>query len=129
MNGAEPAAEVVDGALREPAREAALQRAMDKRLRRGLKHFTWFIYRFTTPVMQRLFSEPRNYWQIEQAVISMLAGDVFDNRAVLRRLRVFRAIYALTSLRMAPTAFRGWLRRRRQIGVEVRGDTLQSGNP
>lgn len=129
MNGAEHAAEVVDGALRDPASEAALQRAMDKRLRRGLKHFTWFIYRFTTPVMQRLFSEPRNYWQIEQAVISMLAGDVFDNRAVLRRLRAFRAIYALTALRMAPTAFRGWLRRRRQIGVEVRGDTLQSGNP
>lgn len=129
MNGAEHAADVVDGALREPAREAALQRAMDKRLRRGLKHFTWFIYRFTTPVMQRLFSEPRNYWQVEQAVISMLAGDVFDNRAVLRRLRVFRAIYALTALGMAPTAFRGWLRRRRQIGVEVRGDTLHSGNP
>lgn len=129
MNGAEHAAEVVDGALRDPASEAALQRAMDKRLRRGLKHFTWFIYRFTTPVMQRLFSEPRNYWQIEQAVISMLAGDVFDNRAVLRRLSAFRAIYALTALRMAPTAFRGWLRRRRQIGVEVRGDTLQSGNP
>lgn len=129
MNSAEHAAEVVDGTLRKPAREAALQRAMDKRLRRGLKHFTWFIYRFTTPVMQRLFSEPRNYWQLEQAVISMLAGDVFDNRAVLRRLRLFRAIYALTALGMAPTALRGWLRRRRQVGVDVRGDTLQPGNP
>lgn len=129
MNGAEHAADVVDGALREPAREAALQRAMDKRLRRGLKHFTWFIYRFTTPVMQRLFNEPRNYWQVEQAVISMLAGDVFDNRAVLRRLRVFRAVYAITALGMAPTALRGWLRRRRQVGVEIRGDTLQAGNP
>lgn len=129
MNSAEHAAEVVDGTLRDPAREAALQRAMDKRLRRGLKHFTWFIYRFTTPVMQRLFNEPRNYLQVEQAVISMLAGDVFDNRAVLRRLRLFRAIYAMTALRMAPSALRGWLRRRRQIGVEVSGDTLQAGNP
>ncbi|MCL1635039.1 tryptophan 7-halogenase [Luteimonas sp. SX5] len=129
MNSAEQAAEVVDGALRDPGREPALQKAMEKRLRRGLKHFTWFIYRFTTPVMQRLFNEPRNYWQIEQAVISMLAGDVFDNRAVLRRLRAFRTIYALTALRMAPSAFRGWLRRRRQVGVEVSGDTLQPGNP
>ncbi len=129
MNSAEQAADVVDGTLRDPVREAALQRAMDKRLRRGLKHFTWFIYRFTTPVMQRLFNEPRNYLQIEQAVISMLAGDVFDNRAVLRRLRLFRAIYAMTALRMAPSALRGWLRRRRQVGVEVSGDTLQAGNP
>lgn len=129
MNSAEHAADVVDGALRDPGREAALQRAMVKRIRRGLKHFQWFIYRFTTPVMRHLFNNPRNVWQVEQAVISMLAGDVFDNRAVLRRLRVFRAIYALTAIRMAPTALRGWLRRRRQVGVAISGDTLQPGNP
>ena len=129
MNSAEHAAEVVDGTLREPAREAALQRAMVKRIKRGLKHFQWFIYRFTTPVMRHLFNNPRNVWQVEQAVISMLAGDVFDNRAVLRRLRVFRAIYALTAVSMAPSALRGWLRRRRQVGVAISGDTLQAGNP
>ncbi|MCI4569168.1 NAD(P)/FAD-dependent oxidoreductase [Lysobacter sp. CFH 32150] len=129
MNSAEHAAEVVDGTLRDPAREAALQRAMAKRIKRGLKHFQWFIYRFTTPVMRHLFNNPRNVWQVEQAVISMLAGDVFDNRAVLRRLRVFRAIYALTAVQLAPQAFRGWLRRRRQVRVAISGDTLQPGNP
>ena len=129
MNSAEHAAEVVDGTLRDPGRESALQRDMTRRLKRGLKHFQWFIYRFTTPVMQHLFNHPRNDWQLEQAVISMLAGDVFDNRAVLRRLRVFRAIYAFTALQMAPLAFRGWLQRRRQVGVAISGDTLQAGNP
>jgi len=129
MNSAEQAAEVVDGTLADPAREAALQRAMTVRLKRGLKHFQWFIYRFTTPVMQHLFNNPRNVWQVEQAVISMLAGDVFDNRKVLRRLRIFRAIYAITALQLAPKALRGWLRRRRQVGVQVSGDTLQPGNP
>jgi len=129
MNSAEQAADVVDGALSDPAREAALQAAMVKRLKRGLKHFQWFIYRFTTPVMRHLFNNPRNAWQVEQAVISMLAGDVFDNRKVLRRLRVFRAIYAFTALQLAPAALRGWLRRRRQVGVSMSGDTLQQGNP
>lgn len=129
MNSAEQAAAVVDGALREPRREAALQRAMATRLTRGLKHFQWFIYRFTTPVMRHLFNHPSNAWQVEQAVISMLAGDVFDNPAVLRRLRVFRCLYALTALRMAPAALHGWWRRRRQIGVAFSGDTLQRGNP
>lgn len=129
MNSAEQAADVVDGALREPARETALQRAMEKRLKRGLKHFQWFIYRFTTPVMRHLFNNPRNVWQVEQAVISMLAGDVFDNRKVLRRLRLFRMIYTLTALQLAPQAFNGWLRRKRQVGVSVDGDTLQPGNP
>ncbi|WP_064746048.1 NAD(P)/FAD-dependent oxidoreductase [Lysobacter firmicutimachus] len=129
MNSGEQAAAVVDGALREPAREAALQDEMTVRLKRGLKHFQWFIYRFTTPVMRELFNAPRNFWQVEQAVISMLAGDVFDNRAVLNRLRLFRFIYALTAVRMAPQALRGWLRRKRQVGVDFRGDTLQRGNP
>ena len=76
-----------------------------------------------------LFSAPRNYWQVEHAVISMLAGDVFDYPAVLRRLRIFRFIYAMTAIRMAPQALRGWLRRKRQVGVDFRGDTLQQGNP
>jgi flavin-dependent dehydrogenase len=129
MNSAEQAAQVVDGALREPTSEAALQAAMVKRLKRGLKHFQWFIYRFTTPVMQHLFNNPRNFWQVEQAVISMLAGDVFDNPAVLKRLRLFRVIYALTALQLAPKALRGWLRRKRAINDSFSGDTLQQGNP
>lgn len=129
MNSAEHAVEVVDGALREPASEASLQHAMETRLRRGLKHFSWFIHRFTTPVMQRLFASPRNDWQLEQAVISMLAGDVFDNRKVLRRLRLFRLVYAANAIAIAPHAVRGWLRRRRQVGESFTGDTLQDGNP
>ena len=129
MNSAEQAAQVVDGALRDPAQEAPLQAAMVKRLKRGLKHFQWFIYRFNTPVMQHLFNNPRNVWQVEQAVISMLAGDVFDNPAVLRRLRLFRLIYTLTAVQLAPRAFRGWLRRRRAVKDSFSGDTLQQGNP
>ena len=129
MNGGEQAARTVDAILRDPSREAAGQRAMDRRLRRGLRHFSWFIYRFTTPVMEALFAEPRNHLQLEQAVISMLAGDVFDNRGVRWRLRVFRVVYALTALGMAPRALAGWLRRRRQVGEGFSGDTLQGGNP
>lgn len=129
MNSAEHAASVVDGALREPARETRLQRAMEVRLRRGLKHFSWFIHRFTTPVMQRLFAAPRNDWQLEQAVISMLAGDVFDNREVIKRLRLFRLVYAVNAVAIAPKALRGWFARRRQVGETFRGDTLHEGNP
>ena len=129
MNSAEEAADVVDGALREPAREAALRKAMETRLRRGLRHFSWFIYRFNTPVMGHLFANPRNDWQLESAVISMLAGDVFDNRKVLRRLRVFRIVYALTALRLAPAALRARWTRWRQATDSFTGDTLQAGNP
>lgn len=125
MNSAEQAAASIDAALREPTREAALQHAMARRLDRGLREFSWFIYRFTTPVMRRLFANPRNDFQIEQAVISMLAGDVFDHPAVTRRLRLFRLIYALTALQMAPGALRDWWRRRRGRRTGFDGDTLQ----
>lgn len=129
MLSAEQATEVVDGALRQPAREAALQKAMERRFRRGLKHFSWFIHRFTSPVMKRLFSQPRNDFQIQQAVVSMLAGDVFDNPAVIRRLYMFRALYALNAIAIAPQALAGWRERRRRVRAAFSGDTLQEGNP
>ncbi len=104
MSSAESAVDVVDGALRDPGREAALQRAWARRVQRGLREFSWFIERFTGPVMRELFQHPRNTWQVEQAVISLLAGDVFDNPRVRQRLRVFRLIHAITALRMRVAA-------------------------
>ncbi|HJP98098.1 MAG TPA: tryptophan 7-halogenase, partial [Rhodanobacteraceae bacterium] len=98
MYSAQKACDVVDGALREPAREAALQKRYTKHLRQGYARFAWFIYRFNSPVMKALFADPRNVLQVEQGVISMLAGDVFDNKLVLSKLRIFKTIYAIASL-------------------------------
>lgn len=127
MDSAERAAQVVDGALRDPASETRLQRAMQRRLDQGLRQFSWFIYRFNSPVMRELFANPRNRWQVEQAVISMLAGDVFDNPSVLRRLRLFRLVYALTALRLAPGALRAWWQRRRAARARFGEESLQPG--
>jgi flavin-dependent dehydrogenase len=129
MDGARGAAAVVDGALRDPARESALQRAMQARLARGLRHFNWFIRRFNTPVMRRLFSAPRDTLQLDRAVISMLAGDVFDNTAVHWRLYLFRLVYAINALAIAPQAWRGWRERRRQARLVFAGETLHGGSP
>jgi flavin-dependent dehydrogenase len=129
MHGAEQGAELVDAALREPAREAALQRALERRLVDGLDEFKWFIYRFTSPTMKYLFANPKNYLQIEQAVVAMLAGDVFDAPRVRRRLRMFRVLYAVAALGMAPRALRGWWRRRRAARIGFEGETLQAGEP
>ena len=98
MHSAERAAELVDQCLRAPQREARLQQAYRRHIDAGLRTFSWFIERFTTPVMRELFENPSNLWQMEQAVISMLSGDVFDNRPVLRRLRGFRLIYRFTAI-------------------------------
>jgi flavin-dependent dehydrogenase len=104
MSGAEQAVDAVDTALREPAREAALLRKLEKRQRAGMARFSFFIYRFNGPVMQQMFRQPRNTWQLEQGVISMLAGDLFDTPKVLWRLKVFKVVYAIVGLR----AWRRW---------------------
>lgn len=99
MSGAEQAAALVDQALREPQREPALLRKLEKRLRAGMARFAFFIYRFNGPVMRQMLRSPRNTWQLEQAVISMLAGDLFDTPKVLWRLKLFKLVYAISALR------------------------------
>ncbi len=99
MSGAEQAAVMVDAALRAPQREAGLQRKLERRQRAGMRRFAFFIYRFNSPIMDRIFRQPRNIWRIEQGVISMLAGDLFDSPKVVRRLRAFKLVYAITALR------------------------------
>jgi flavin-dependent dehydrogenase len=99
MSGAEQAVAVVETSLREPKREKALLRKLERRQRAGMERFSFFIYRFNGPVMQQMFRQPRNDWQLEQGVISMLAGDLFDTPKVLRRLGVFKLVYALCALR------------------------------
>jgi len=99
MCGAEQAAQAVDRSLHEPAAEKALLRSLERRQRRGMRRFSFFIHRFNDPVMDRLFRQPSNRLQIEQGMISMLAGDLFDAPRVLLRLRLFKLVYALGCLR------------------------------
>jgi flavin-dependent dehydrogenase len=99
MSGAESAATVVAAALREPQREPALLRKLERRQRAGMRRFSFFIYRFNGPVLRQMFGQPRNTWQLEQGVISMLAGDLFDTPKVLWRLRLFKLVYAMVALR------------------------------
>ncbi|RCS29562.1 NAD(P)/FAD-dependent oxidoreductase [Rhodanobacter denitrificans] len=99
MDGAERAADMVDAALREPRRERALLRRLERRQRKGMARFAFFIHRFNGPVMRQMLRSPRNTWQLEQAVISMLAGDLFDTPKVLRRLQLFKLVHAISVLR------------------------------
>jgi len=74
------------------------RRQYRKETRRAISTFSWFIYRFTSPAMSFLMSNPRNVLKVVQAVISMLAGDVYANREVRRRLVVFKTIYSISWL-------------------------------
>ncbi|MET0232856.1 MAG: NAD(P)/FAD-dependent oxidoreductase [Rhodanobacteraceae bacterium] len=121
MHSGKQAAALVDEVLREPSREAALQAAFADRIRRGVKVFSWFIYRFNSPAMRGLFAAPRNIWRVEDGVISMLAGDVFDSPAVMRRLHFFKALYAISGLLVFPRFLADLVNRRRQARYAFSG--------
>jgi flavin-dependent dehydrogenase len=124
MNSAEQAAELVPACLREPRREAALQRNYARYVRRGLDQLSWFTYRFTSPAMSRLFSHPRDPLQVEKAMVSLLAGDVFSSPGVWWRLQLFKLIYLGTWVSLWRRSVRNDRTRRRQAGVVFEGEDL-----
>jgi flavin-dependent dehydrogenase len=125
MSGAEQAAAMVDATLRDPGRETALLRRLERRQRAGMGRFSFFIHRFNGPVMQQMFREPRNTWQLEQGVISMLAGDLFDTPKVLWRLRLFKLVYAICGLR----DFRRWRAEHRHRLAQARSEFTGGNTP
>ena len=83
--------------------------------------FSWFIYRFNSPVMRGLFASPRNVWRVEDGVISMLAGDVFDSAPVMRRLHFFKLIYAIGGALKLPRFLGDLVNRRKQARYAFSG--------
>jgi flavin-dependent dehydrogenase len=112
MAGAFSGADAVDACLRDPAAAPRVVRAYERRVRSGLRLFSWFIYRVTTPVMRDLLMRPRNILGVVRGVVSLLAGDIYGARGVRWRIRVFQLIYYLKSA-AAPGQSTAAARRRR----------------
>jgi flavin-dependent dehydrogenase len=113
LYGAVSGAETVDGILREPKTAEKRLARYEKSARRGLKTFSWFIYRITTPAMRDLIIYPNNRFRIKEGVISLLAGDLFRNTPIASKLAMFKFIYYLKTL-FDPLNSYAALKRRRQ---------------
>jgi flavin-dependent dehydrogenase len=129
LHAAFGAAQLVGAVLDEPRLERRLQRRYRREQRAGLARVSWFIERFNAPVMKHLFAHPRNDWRIEEAIVSMLAGDLYRRDGIAWRLRVFKLIYlahCAADLRGALAGMRQRLRRMREVFVP---DPLRPGAP
>ena len=115
MNSAVIGADTVDVCLGTPQQaKAALQR-FDRTMRRGPREFSWFIYRVTNPTMRELFMHPRNVLRMKEALLSVLAGDIFGRTPTGAALKAFKSVYytnCLLNIRRTVAAFR---RRRQNI--------------
>jgi flavin-dependent dehydrogenase len=93
MNSAVFGADAIDECLRNPVRaHKALQR-FERVMRRGPKAYSWFIYRVTNPTMCEMFMGPRNILRMKEALLSLLAGDIFGNTPIWASLRAFKLFY------------------------------------
>ena len=116
MQGAFDGVDVVAARLDRPAAAAKARKRFDARMRRGPREFSWFIFRVTNPTIRHLFMYPANPLRVKEALMSLLAGDVFGRSPIQPSLWVLKGIYYLISIRHLGRTIRGW----RQRGTNIR---------
>lgn len=102
MTSGKEGAKVVNTLLREPHRAGREIRRFNRKVRSGINTFSWFIYRITQPAMRNMFmstARQKNAFRMEEAVLSLLAGDIFRDTPIKRSLFVFKVVYSLSWLK------------------------------
>ncbi len=124
MQGGFFAADTVETCLRRPEHAAAALRRFDRETRRGPKEFSWFIYRVTNPIMRDMLMGPSNVFRVKEALLSMLAGDIFGKTPIWGSLRMLKAIYYMLSAANLRRSWRAARQRRFNITAADRSDAL-----
>lgn len=130
MKAAFEAVPVIQARLDNPAQAPQARRQFEAMMQKGPREFCWFIFRVTNPVIRQLFMSPANPFRVQEAVLSLLAGDIYGKTPIWGSLRLFKAIYYLSQLAQFPTAFRVWRRRKfniRDVGA-LQGENVVSGS-
>jgi flavin-dependent dehydrogenase len=112
MQSAFVGADTVETCLDEPRRAQRALVAFDRTMRRGPSVFSWFIYRVTTPTLRNLFMEPNNRFRLREALLSILAGDVFRGTPLRSRVLAFKAVYYVMNVLNPRRTLAAWKRRR-----------------
>jgi flavin-dependent dehydrogenase len=109
------AADTIAATLDMPQRAAVARARFDKRMKLGPREFSWFVFRVTNPTMRDFFMYPQNPLRVKEALMSLLAGDIFGKTPIWGSLRVMKALYYLVSIGNLRRTVRAWRRRRVNI--------------
>lgn len=119
MQSAFVGADTIETCLDRPAQAGAALKRFDAMMRRGPGIFSWLIYRVTTPAIRALFMAPSNRFRVQEALISVLAGDIYRRTPWRARMLLFRFIYYAKSLWLLRESVAAWFKRRRSIQSAV----------
>ncbi len=129
MQSAFEGAGVVATCLDRPAEAARARRRFEAMMKKGPREFSWFILRVTNPTMREFFMGPANPLRVKEALLSLLAGDIYGKTPIWHSLRVMKGLYYLFSVANMRRTFTAWKRRReniRDLGP-LAGETLVEG--
>ncbi|MBV5273499.1 MAG: tryptophan 7-halogenase [Lamprocystis purpurea] len=115
MQSAFAGAEAADTCLRQPDQATDALRAFDRAIKHGPQEFSWFIYRVTSPTMRDMFMYPRNVFRVKEALLSVLAGDIFGKTPIWRSVLAFKVIYYLAAVANLKHTIVAWRQRKRNI--------------
>jgi len=93
MDGAVSAADAIDTYLRNQEKGTALFDRHERRVRRGISNYSWFIERFNEPATKALFMNPSNVLGMQSAILARLAGDVHSVARLWLPLGLYKLIY------------------------------------
>ncbi len=126
MHSAFDGAELVAKALDKPAELAPARRDFEEMMRKGPREYSWFIYRVTNPTIRDMFMHPANPFRVKEALMSLLAGDIYGNTPMWRALGMFKLMYYGISIANFRRTWAGWKRHRfntRDMGM-LKGETI-----
>ena len=115
MHSAFDGADVVATCLDRPAEAAAARTRFEATMRKGPREYSWFIFRVTNPTIREMFMYPANPLRVKEALLSLLAGDIYGKTPIWPSLWAMKGIYYLISLRSLRRTIGGWRRHRRNI--------------
>ena len=127
MHSAFDGAELAATALDAPHEYARARKRFEATMRKGPREYSWFIFRVTNPTIREMFMHPANPLRIKEALLSLLAGDLYGKTPFWASLWMFKAVYYLISLGNLRRSWRGWRRRGfniRDMGL-LKGETIQ----
>ena len=124
MHSAFVGADTVDTCLRQPQKAAAALKKFDHSMRIGPTAFSWFIYRVTNPTLRDIFMSPRNMFRAKEALLSILAGDIYGKTPIRGPLFFFKIVYYATSLRYLGRTLAASRQRKHNIQVVAEADTV-----
>jgi len=115
MHSAFVGAQTVAACLDRPRKASRALKHFSAHMRHAPRVFSWLIYRVTTPTMRDMFMAPSNRWRIKEALLALLAGDVYRGMPFRWRLLLFKLVYYVLNASEPRRTWQAWTKRRQFI--------------